>query len=321
MLAVHRSSVNVDVSAVAPAGCERIAADLFAPQTVRPRPLLWVCIPGGGINRQYFDLDVASQNGAFSMARHLAAGGDLVLTVDPPGVGGAIHLMTGTPSLPRVVADVLAAAVDGLRAELESDGAAAAGLSAVVPRAVVGLGHSAGALLVAFQQAHHHSYDVVALLGFSASGLPGVLNEDELGYAGRPERLSEDLKNLTRSRFGDPLPEWSSSSTGELEPDDLATQIDMALEAASSRLLALVGMTAIVPGSVQPELDDLRIPIFAALGEHDLGGTLDVLPGQLPGCGDLTLFLLEGAGHNHNVAVNRRLLWDRVRRWATSVTS
>ena len=95
----------------------------------------------------------------------------------------------------------------------------------------------------------------------------------------------------------------------------------MALAAASSRLLALVGMTAIVPGSVQPELDELRIPIFAALGEHDLGGTLDVLPGQLPACGDLTLFLLEGAGHNHNVAVNRRLLWDRVDRWATSVIS
>ena len=33
------------------------------------------------------------------------------------------------------------------------------------------------------------------------------------------------------------------------------------------------------------------------------------------------LFLLEGAGHNHNVAVNRQLLWDRVARWATSVTS
>ena len=95
----------------------------------------------------------------------------------------------------------------------------------------------------------------------------------------------------------------------------------MALAAASSRLLALVGMTAIVPGSVQPELDLLRGPVFAALGDHDLGGTLDVLPGQLPACRDLTLFLLEGAGHNHNVAVNRRILWERVARWATSVTS
>jgi pimeloyl-ACP methyl ester carboxylesterase len=321
MLAVRRSSVSVDVSAVAPAGCKRIAADLFVPQSVLPAPLLWLCIPGGGMNRRYFDLDVASQNGAFSMARHLAAGGDLVVTVDPPGVGGSDAPDDGYTLTPRVVAEVLAAAIDGLGAELGSDGLAAVGLSRVVPRATVGLGHSAGALLVAFQQAHHQSYDVVALLGFSASGLPGVLNEDELRYAGRPERFSEDVKYLTRARFGDPLPEWSSSSTGELEPNAIATQVDMALAAASSRLLALVGMTAIVPGSVQPELDQLRIPIFAALGEHDLGGTLDVLPGQLPACGDLTLFLLEGAGHNHNVAVNRRLLWDRVACWATSVTS
>jgi pimeloyl-ACP methyl ester carboxylesterase len=320
-LAVRRSSVSVDVSAVAPAGCKRIASDLFVPQSVRSAPLLWVCIPGGGMSRQYFDLEVTGQQGTFSMARHLAAGGDLVATVDPPGVGGSDTPEDGYTLTPRVVADVLAAALDGLRRELESDGLAAAGLSGVVPRGVVGLGHSAGALLVAFQQAHHHSYDVVALLGFSASGLPDVLHEDELRYAGRPKRFSEDVKNLTRARFGDPLPEWSSSSTGELEPDAVARQVDRALAAASSRLLALVGMTAIVPGSAQPELDELRIPIFAALGEHDLGGTLEVLPGQLPACGDLTLFLLEGAGHNHNVAVNRQLLWDRVARWATSVTT
>ena len=321
MMAVRRWEISVDVSSVALAGCDRIGADVFVPETINPMPLLWVCIPGGGINRQYFDLDVAGQHGTFSMARHLASRGDLVVTVDPPGVGGSDTPEDGYALTPWVVADLLAAAIDRLRGDLASDGIAAARLSTVVPRATIGLGHSAGALLVAFQQAHHHSYDVLALLGFSASGLPDVLNEEELRYAGRPGRFSEDVKNLTRARFGDPLPEWSNSSPGELGNDSVATEVDVALAAASSRLLAVVGMTAIVPGSVQPELDQLRTPIFAALGDHDLGGTLDVLPAQLPACGDLTLFLLEGAGHNHNVAVNRRILWDRVARWATSVTS
>jgi pimeloyl-ACP methyl ester carboxylesterase len=319
MTGVARSTVRLDVSAVAPSGCNRIAADVFVPPSLGLRPLLWVCVPGGGINRRYFDLEVAGQDGAFSMARSLAAGGDLAVTVDPPGVGESDAPHDGCTLTPNVVADVLAAAVETLRADLGRGGLLAAGHNRVVPRATVGLGHSAGALLVAVQQARHRSYGVLALLGFSGSGLPEVLNEEELRYAGNPRELSEDVKELTRARFGDPLPEWSNSSAGELEPNAAASQVDVALAAASSRLLALVGMTAIVPGSVQPELDQLRVPIFAALGEHDLGGTLDVLPDQLPACGDLTLYLLEGAGHNHNVAVNRRLLWDRVARWSVSV--
>jgi pimeloyl-ACP methyl ester carboxylesterase len=317
---VRRSTVHVDVRAIAPAGCNRVAVDLFVPQRLGSRPLLWVCIPGGGISRRYFDLDVAGQDGAFSMARYLAAGGDLVVTVDPPGVGGSDAPDDGYTLTAGVVADVLAAAIETLRADLVRDGIAATGVPAVVPRATVGLGHSAGALLVAFQQARHRSYDVVALLGFSASGLPGVLNEEELHYAGRPKEFGQVVRTLTKARFGEPLPEWSNSSAGELEANAVATQVDLALADASSRLLALVGMTAIVPGAVQPELDQLEVPVFAALGEHDLAGALDVLPAQLPACGDLTLFLLAGAGHNHNVAVNRRLLWQRVTRWATSVT-
>ncbi len=320
-MSVRRSTVEIDVRAVAPAGCNRIAADVFVPQDLGARSLLWVCVPGGGINRQYFDLDVPGQDDAFSMARYLAAGGDLVVTVDPPGVGGSDAPDDGYTLTPHVVADVLAAAIETFVDDLRHEGMAAAEVDSVTPVATVGLGHSAGALLVAVQQARHRSYDALALLGFSASGLPGVLSEEELRYAGRPEEFTRDVASLTKARFADPLPQWSNSSVGELETNAITTQVDQALAAASSRLLALVGMTAIVPGSVQPELDELRVPIFAGLGEHDLAGKLDVLPAQLHACGDLTLFLVEGAAHNHNVAVNRRRLWERLARWAASVTS
>ena len=319
-MSVRRSTVDVDVSAVAPAGCDRIAVDVFVPHSLGPRPLLWVCIPGGGINRQYFDLDVAGQGGAFSMARHLAAGGDLVATLDPPGVGGSDSPDDGYTLTPHVVADVLAAAIERLRQDLGHDGIAGAELGRVAPRATVGLGHSAGALLVAVQQARHGPTTSWRCSDSLRSGLPGVLTEEELRYAGNPKQFAEALGALTKARFGDPLPEWSNSSAGSSNRTPSPRKSMLPFDAASSRLLALVGMTAIMPGSVQPELDELRVPIFAALGEHDLGGTLDVLPSQLPACRDLTLFLLEGAGHSHNVAVNRRLLWDRVARWAASVT-
>jgi pimeloyl-ACP methyl ester carboxylesterase len=271
------------------------------------------------MSRRYFDLDVAGQSGAFSMACFLAEAGHLVVTVDPPGVGESDSPDDGYALTPEVVADVLAAAVQTIEADIRRNGVAAAELGPTEPRATIGLGHSAGALLVACQQARHRSYDALALLGFSGSGLPGVLNDEELRYAGRPEALAHDVARLARARFGDPLPQWSNSSAGEFDPDAVTSEVDVALAGASSRLLALVGMTAIVPGSIQPELDELSVPIFAALGEHDLAGTLDALPHQLPACGDLTLFLLAGAGHNHNVAPNRQALWRRATRWAHSV--
>lgn len=316
---VEKSTILIDVSSVAPPGCNRLSIDLFAPEGLGADPLLWVCVPGGGINRRYFDLEVAGQAGAFSMARYLATRGDLVVTVDPPGVGESDTPDDGYALSPAVVADVLAEAIQILEADLEHQGIVTAGLGRIVPRARLGLGHSAGALLVACQQARHRSYDALALLGFSASGLPEVLNDQELRFVGRPAELAEAVTSLSKARFGEPLPQWSNSSAGELQPNSLSAAVDVALAGASSRLLALVGMTAIVPGSVQPQLDQLQDPIFVALGEHDLAGKLDVLPAQLPACGDLTLFLLQGAGHNHNVAANRQVLWKRIMRWADSV--
>ena len=197
-MSVRRATVDIDVRAVAPTGCDRIEADVFVPQTLGPRSVLWICVPGGGINRQYFDLDVPGQDDAFSMARYLAAGGDLVVTLDPPGVGGSDAPDDGYTLTPHVVADVLAAAIDTFMTDLRHEGIGAAELDSVAPAATVGLGHSAGALLIAVQQARHRSYDALALLGFSASGLPGVLREEELRYAGRPEEFTSALADLTR---------------------------------------------------------------------------------------------------------------------------
>ena len=36
-------------------------------------------------------------------------------------------------------------------------------------------------------------------------------------------------------------------------------------------------------------------------------------------CNDFTLFVLPGTGHNHNVAPDRELLWERFVNWARVV--
>jgi pimeloyl-ACP methyl ester carboxylesterase len=75
----------------------------------------------------------------------------------------------------------------------------------------------------------------------------------------------------------------------------------------------------LVPGSIQPELARVDVPTLVAVGEHDIAGTISVLPRQLPACHDLTLLTMAGTGHNHNWADSRLALWDRLVRWAGSL--
>lgn len=65
----------------------RLGGDVFGPAQFRAsrRDLVLVCLPGGGIARSYYELDVAGERGGYSMARYLAGRGLIVATVDPPG--------------------------------------------------------------------------------------------------------------------------------------------------------------------------------------------------------------------------------------------
>jgi hypothetical protein len=56
--------------------------------------------------------------------------------------------------------------------------------------------------------------------------------------------------------------------------------------------------------------------VFLGLGEHDIAGAPHGIPAFFGGCPDLTLFILPGTGHNHNVAPDREVLWDRLATWA-----
>ena len=59
--------------------------------------------------------------------------------------------------------------------------------------------------------------------------------------------------------------------------------------------------------------------IAALAGEHDIVGATHLIAEDFRSVTDLTVFVLPGAGHNHNVAPTRQLLWDRIDRWARTV--
>ena len=268
--------LELDVSAVAPAGCRRLVGDLFAgPAPPTGRPVLVVCLPGGGMSRRYFDLAVAGEPGGWSMARALAAAGAWVLMLDHPAVGESdvpddpwtLHAAT--------VADCDAAAVavvvDGLRAGSLVDGVAAA-----PDLVVVGCGHSMGGLLVVHQQARHRSFDAVALLGFVGSGLPAVLGPEEAAFAGDPVGAQGAIRELAAARFGRPLAAGTTGASpmllgaGVVVPEAAIA----AIAASGSSLLVQPGLLSMIPGASRTRAGGHRRPRLRGRGRarHHLRG-------------------------------------------------
>jgi pimeloyl-ACP methyl ester carboxylesterase len=314
---VTKVPLMVDIEGRGPSGCRRIAADLFVPDQAHASPFIWCCVPGGGISRAYFDLAIPGSSDLYSMARFAAERGHHILTIDPPGVGDSDCPDDGYELTPRSVADVLDVVVRDVLAMIGAGDVHR--LPARTFQEAVGVGHSAGGLLVACQQARHRTFGAVALLGFSGSGLPDVLTDEEAKFVDRPEELAAALPDLVRARFGTALPQGTAADSDLLLTGTTSNQAKAAAGRASSRLLGLVGLSSLVPGSIQPELDQIDVPTFIAVGEHDIAGPASALPGQLPACHDVTLQTLAGVGHNHNVTESRFELWDRLERWVRSL--
>jgi pimeloyl-ACP methyl ester carboxylesterase len=321
MTDVSCTTVTVDVSAVAPAGVDTIAADVFAPSSSSGvvAPAVLFCFPGGGMSRRYYDIPVPPGAGSYSMARHIAGRGFVVVTVDHIGVGESSRPDDGYTLTPPVVADASVYAVTELLERL------AAGRLDGAPRVdrptPVGVGHSMGALLTVWQQARHGRYNAVCLLGFGAGGLARALSDKELQYAGDATRFHADLPKLVEARWGEPLP-IGTTATSPMLLAGMPIQDDVlaAMEQTTSTLLAPVGLTSMMPGSSTTELQGIDVPVFLGVGSNDITGEPRCIPAAFTNASDITLFVLADAGHNHNVAPNREQLWDRIVEWIISVT-
>ena len=322
-MSVVRATLSIDVARVAPAGVKHVVADVFtrrelSASTVAPPAVAICCLPGGGMSRRYFDLDVPAELGNYSMARHLAQAGFVVVTLDHPGIGDSDRPDDGYTLDPGTVADVNHVAFATVIARLR-DGTASAEVAPVPDVVSIGLGHSMGALLTVHQQARHPSHSGLALLGFSGGGLRSQLNDAELAVADNPAAARAALVELTRARWGEPLPRGSTATSPMLVRGDPPAAALEAIGASSTSLLALCGLTSMLPGASRAELDAIDVPVFLGVGELDITGPPHAIPAHFPASRDVTLFVLPDSGHNHNVDAGRVALWDRVARWARDV--
>ena len=300
-----RHALQIDVTEVAGLGEPlHIGLELLLPATA-PR-LLFACVPGGGMNRRYFDLPRPDGEAETSFARAMLARGHAVLLVDPLGVGESSLPRDPYALHPDSNAAAIGAAVrhigDGLRAGTLVDG-----VSPLGGLRAIGTGHSFGALLTIVAQAREPIFAAVALFGFHTGGQPGYVAEaDRHLDAGEVRRR---LCELARLRFADAL------MTLQAPPSTRA----VSLASAMDRLPSTTSLMAITPDIVSPDAAAIAAPVLIALGEQDMHSDPHRTPAAYTASRDVTLLVLPDTRHNHFIYPSRTWLFERTARWAEAL--
>lgn len=314
--AVTVLSRRLDVGELLPdEGPLAIAADIFVPSRVAPSAPVLFCLPGGAMNRAYFDL---RGEGHFSFAADLAARGFIVVTLDHLGVGDSSRPADGFALTPDVLVEANALAMASLSRDLEHGHITGEPLG---PRRSIGVGHSMGAMLTAMQQARYGRHAALVLFGFSTRGLTAALSAEELRFANDPAGTRANLIRLARLRGADPYPQIvRSAQSKDLFAGETADRRGVeALQRARSRLLLTAGLFSMIPGSCAPECAQVTVPVFLAVGDRDIAGVARQIPADYCASPDITLLVLPSTGHAHFLFDSRRQLFRRVAHWCEAV--
>lgn len=184
----------------------------------------------------------------------------------------------------------------------------------------VGLGHSMGSLVTCAQQARHQSFEALVLLGRSGFGLPEVLTAGERAVSGKDlASLEEQVVDLARKRFAS-----ESGAKGRALPRgsffgaDVPDAVKEAFARCRVPLLGTCGLTSMIPFSAAAERAAISVPTFLGFGSDDPIDRFEDTRSQFRSVQEAELFVLEGSGHCHNMATDRRQLWDRIASWTWS---
>ncbi len=315
-----RSTVEVDVSDVVPmSGHHVVRGVVLAPSYPSPagsQPLVWCCLPGGNCTRDYFDLHVDGDDTSYSMAAHLADAGCVVLALDHLGTGASSTVDDSFLVTPEVLATANHAAFTALLGRLR-EGTLVSGLEPVAAPIPIGLGHSMGAMITIIGQARYGTYAAVANLGGGGGGLPQYLHDPRWVSWDRT-RLRASLVELARQQFSGTRAAPDRDRPGIFHADDVPAPVLDAFRSQLAASLPSCALASILPAFSDPERGEISVPVFLGFGEHDLSQVPHEAVRSFRSSSDITLFVLDGSGHCHNQAGNRRQLWDRMVEWARS---
>jgi pimeloyl-ACP methyl ester carboxylesterase len=301
-----------------------IAATIFLPErsTLVERPVVFFCLPGGGLNSRYFYLDVpGAEARAFSFAHQMAARGCITVAIDHLGIGASSIPLDGFALTSEVMVEANGRAVEDIQRALRA-GSLVSGWPAMPDLRSIGVGHSMGGMLTAMQQAARRNHDAIAVLGFSTRGLPEYLIPEDAEFVDNPTGARANIVRLAQLRSMDPYPDLNTRGQArEIYGGRADKQALEALRAARDKVLAVMGFLAMLPGSTNDVCAAVDVPVFLAVGDRDMTGPAHALPASFSGSPDVTLLVLPGTGHTHFIFPSCRQLFQRLADWAHSATA
>jgi pimeloyl-ACP methyl ester carboxylesterase len=326
-----KADLAVDVTAACDLGrALSIVATVFLPEPerlVENQPVVFA-VPGGGYSRGYYDMRFAGHDG-YSQAEHHVSHGLAVVAIDHLGVGESSPEVAESLRIEDIAAanDVAVRAI----AERLRDGTAVDGYPAVDVGSRIGMGQSMGGGVSVIMAARHHSYDAVAVLGYSA--IHTVLPMPD---PNETARASEFFDYTRDTATGEMSIAESSAHIGEFlypffredVPRDIVEEdtrggypIRTSSPPFGSLSIPLCVVAMLSPGYIKAEAAVLGIPVFIGVGDRDVTPEPHREPAAYEKATDITLFVCERMAHMHNFATTRLLLWDRLAHWSATVAA
>ncbi len=301
----------------------QVAASVWLPAEPLAAPALLVCLPGGNMNRHYYDLRPDDGDDSFSFARQMCARGFIVAALDHLGLGDSTKPEDGWQLTAEVLVQANTKATAQLLMRLRN-GELHPDVPALPKLQSIGVGHSMGAMLTVLQQHAAQQHQAIVVLGFSTRGLPEYL-PPALKEIGDPVAARPQLPDLARKMFGQPYPvihrgggNGGAGNGGnadlfgsrKAEPRGVA-----ALKAATDCVLAIPAVLSMLPNNVSAEAATIRCPVFLGIGERDMVGAPHQVPAAFSASFDVTLQILPEAGHSHFLFPARQQLFARLDGW------
>ena len=283
-------------------------AACYAPDK-NPSHILFMCLPGGGVTRELFDLGTFD-NFDYSFISRMTALGHTVLTMDHPGTG-TNPLPDKHPFLmPRDAADYEGLAFSQFARQIDA-----------MDLQWIGVGHSMGGMLTILNQARHAPYAGICLFGSSAGGLDWGLDEHELTYKNREAAIKADLQDLVLRKFKmEFTPPMGGPSGNSITFGGATEKLNERLRNIGTQLYAAGGMMGMIRGSMASEVKAITCPIFFAFGDHDIGIPPEDAPKDFVHAKSTALTVLENTGHNSFAFPSIEHLCSELNNWARQLS-